>query len=196
MVLARKIFSFYLEDGEKIIDVCHKHPIIMFGDLFKVLFFGFAIPAFLYYLFPTYWLFFTLWFVISFFRLAKVIGVWYHDVFLLTDQCVLDISWNGLFDTSSSRIEYHMIGGASVNKKGIWQVLFNYGDVSLKGAVENTDVVIKDAINPRSVERKILANQEKNMSHRVMRESESLKALLTSMLQQHVQSDEVEKVNR
>lgn len=196
MIIADKIFRSYLDPGEKILDICHRHPVIMTADLGRVLFFGFLIPAFLYYLFPNYWIFFGIWIAISILRALRVVLIWYHDVLLITDASLMDVYWNGIFSRTSSRLEYGMIEGVTIEISGIWKVVFNYGDVKVQGAGGGAYINLRDAINPKRVEKRIMHHQEKFVNNQSMKDSESLKNLLTSLIRQHIQNEELENINR
>ncbi len=196
MVVANKVFRSYLDPGEKILNVCHRHPIIMLSDLARVLFFGLIVPAFLYYLFPSYWMFFLIWIGISMLRLFRVFLIWYHDVLLITDLSLMDVNWNGVFSRTSSRLEYNMIEGVTIEVRGIWKVIFNYGDVKVQGAGGGAYINLRDAINPKKVEKRIMHHQEQFVSDQTMKDSESLKSLLTSLIRQHIQTEEMDNINR
>ena len=65
-IVAQIMFRKYLDPGEKVLEVCHRHFFIILGNIIRLLFFGFLIPLFLYYLFQGFILFFVLWIAISF----------------------------------------------------------------------------------------------------------------------------------
>ena len=104
--MAQYVFGQYLEPGEKILAAIHRHPFVILQDILRVLIIGFVIPLFLYYLFPDFILFIGVWLFISVIRLMKIFMIWYHDALLITDVSLLDVYWNGLFDRTSSRLEY------------------------------------------------------------------------------------------
>lgn len=195
MIIAQHIFKPYLDPEEKILAVCRRHPFIISLDLARIAFFGFAVPLFLYYLFPSYWLFFGAWLLISCIRVFRIFTIWFHDVLLITSSSLMDVMWNGVFNRTSSRLEYPMIEGVTIESKGFFHVVLNFGDVTVQGAGGGSYICLKDAINPKKVEKLIMMYQEKFVTDQTLRDSESLKALLTSLIRQHIQSEETENVN-
>ncbi len=194
MYVADKIFGGYLDPGEKILAICHRHPLVFLPDALKVLFFGFIIPAFLFYLFPDYVVFFSIWFAISTVRLLRVVLIWYHDSLLLTNVSLIDVVWHGLFNRTTSRLEYSMIEGVTLEIQGFLKVVFNYGDVKVQGAGGGTYINLRDAINPRKVEKLVMAYQEKFVTDQSFKDSDALKNLLTSLIRQHISVEEVQRV--
>lgn len=189
MLIADILFAPYLEPGEKVLHVFHRHPFVMLGDMLRIAFFGFAIPLFLYALFPEFVLFFALWMGISLIRVVYVLFNWYHDAFLVTNVSLLHVEWNGFFDRVSSRLEYQNIEGTSSEIRGFRRTLFNYGQLTIQGA--NISLVLKDAINPKKSEKQIMMYQEKFVTDQNLKDSGTLKNLLTSMLRHHAKTEGV-----
>jgi len=192
MDFAEKMFGPYLDPGEKILKVCHRHPFILINEAFKVLVIGFVFPIFLYWLFPEFAVFFWIWMFIGVLRFAKIYMIWYHDALLITNVSLLDIYWNGLFDRSSTRLEYQMIEGVTQEIKGVIRTVFNFGDVTVQVMSGGDAMALKDAINPKRVERYIMEYQEKYSNQQTLRDSESLKSLLAQMVKQHAQTQDLE----
>jgi len=99
---------------------------------------------------------------------------------------VVSIEWTGFFDRSSARVEYPSIDGVSYTVKGVLQTFFNYGDVKLTTFGGPSDLLIKDASNPKRVEKNVLKYQEKFMTVRNFQDQEVLKQLLSDLVVQHV----------
>lgn len=188
MKFAEIMFASYLEDGEEIIAVCHKHPFVILKDGIKLLIIGFALPITLYVLFPEFWMFFVIWLLINIFRLSRLILIWYHDSILITNVSIIDVYWHGMFNKSSTRLEYQMVEGVSQEVKGLIRTIFNFGDVSIQVMSGGNAMALKDAMNPKLVERLIMDNQEKYTSQQSLKDSETLKTLLISMLRQQQKS--------
>jgi hypothetical protein len=173
MFLAQYVFRQYLEPGEKILAAFHRHPFV-----------------------PDFILFIGVWLFISVIRLIKIGLIWYHDALLITDVSLLDVCWNGIFDRTSARLEYPMIEGVTLEIRKFRRVLFNYGDITVQGAGGGTNIALRDVMNPKRVERMIMMHQEKFVTDQGLKDSESLKTLLTSMIRQHAaQVEEAEEVN-
>lgn len=191
MKFAQAMYAPYLEDDEEIVAVCHRHPFVVLKDLIKLLVIGVVLPIGLYLLFPEFWMFFVIWLVINLFRIARKYLIWYHDALLVTNVSLIDVYWHSMFNRSSTRLEYQMIEGVTQDIKGFIKTIFNYGNISVQVMSGGEAMSLKDAMNPRKVERLILDNQEKYSSEQSMKDSETLKALLISMLRQQ-QADKKE----
>lgn len=185
MILADYLFQQYLDEGEKIVTVVHRHPFVLFKGLFPIALLGLALPLFLWYLFPDFIMLFVLWIVVSLVRFFRECMIWYHDVILVTNMSLIDVYWYGFFDRSSTRLEYNMMEGVTTEIRGFRRVLFNYGTVSVQRGGGTNPLVLRDAMNPRRAERKIMEYQEEFLNKQNIEDSESLKNLLTQMIRHH-----------
>lgn len=178
-------FGKYLEKGERIVAVFHRHPFVMGPELLAILAVGFIIPAFLWYLFPEFAALFVLWMLVSCVRLVRAVLIWYHDALLLTNVSMIDTHWHGFFDRTSTRLEYNMIEGTSIEVRGFRRMLFNYGKISVQRGGGTNPMVLEDVINPRQAETRIMEFQQKYMTHRNIKDSDTLKQILSTMVQKH-----------
>lgn len=185
MILADNLFRQYLDDGEKIISVLHRHPFVFLKNLWPISLLGLVLPAFLWYLFSEFWFFFVLWMVVSMIRIFREFMIWYHDAILITNMSLIDVYWHGFFDRSSTRLEYNMMEGVTTEIRGFRRVLFNYGTVSVQRGGGTNPLVLRDAMNPRRAERRIMEYQEEFLNKQSIEDSESLKDLLTQMIRHH-----------
>lgn len=181
------LFRPYLDPGEEVLAVCHRHVFVMFGNLARILFFTVLIPLFLWYLFPDFAIFFILWMAIGCVKLFYAVFNWYHDALLITNVSLIRTGWDGLFNRTSTRLEYHVIEGISYAIQGVKKTVFNYGDVVLQRAGGST-ISLPDAINPSRVERLIVSHQEKFVSDQNFKDADTLKNLLTEMVRQHAKT--------
>ena len=90
-----RIFSSFLDDGEKIMHVAHRHLIIFKIDSAKPMFFGIVIPAILYLFFPQVWPILALWGIAGLLGIFYYFIDWYYDAWLLTDAGVVDVERDG-----------------------------------------------------------------------------------------------------
>ncbi len=179
------LFAPYLDEGEVIYKVFHRHIFVILKDILGLIILGVLLPLFLYYLFPNYWLIFTIWILITWLRFVKLFLIWYHDAILLTNVSIIDVYWYGLFDRTSTRVEYNMIEGISYTIRGIIPTLFKYGDISIQIVSGSEAVSLKNAINPKKVERIIMEYQQKFTSEQNLKDADALKDLLTTMIRNH-----------
>lgn len=191
-----RIFSSYLDDGEKILHVAHRHLIIFKIDSAKPMFFGIVVPLALYLFFPQAWPIFALWAVGGLLGILYYFIDWYYDAWLLTNTGVVDVERNGLFDITSTRVEYHMMEGMSYTIKGVLQTFLNYGDITIDKLGAQTYVVLKDASQPKKLERLVMRYQEKFVNERSVRDHHTLKGMLSDMIAYHVQSKKIDSTNK
>ncbi len=184
-IIPQILFKQYLEPGEEVLDICHRHIFIMMGSFLRMLFFGFLIPLLLWYLFPDVTIFVVPWMLISFARLTYIILTWYYDSLLITNVSLNKTFWNGFFSRSSARLEYPMIEGLSYNITGFRKTIFNYGLVTIERAGGAASIQFPDAVNPKKVERLVLHYQDKFVSDQNLKDSKSLQNLLVTMLRHH-----------
>jgi hypothetical protein len=107
----------------------------------------------------------------------------------VTNVSLLKTYWSGFFDRSSSRLEYPMIEGISYSIQGFRHTVFNYGHVHINRSGGSSVIELPDAVNPPRVERLILTHQEKFVSDQSVKDSETLKSLLVSMVRHHVKNN-------
>ncbi|HRY91410.1 MAG TPA: hypothetical protein P5229_03675 [Candidatus Gracilibacteria bacterium] len=186
MKLASYAFAQYLEPEEVILRVFHKHPMVMVPGLLSLVFFGYALPIFLYVLFPNFILFFVLWLFISMVRLFYYVSTWYHDAILLTNVSIVDVSWAGFFKRSSMRLEYSMIEGVSCEINGFMRTVFDFGNVAVKSNSGGAPIILKDAMSPSKIERAIMTHQEKVFTNQNMTDANALKEILANLIKHHV----------
>ncbi|MBD3156194.1 hypothetical protein GF369_00015 [Candidatus Peregrinibacteria bacterium] len=184
--LRRYLFSDYLEDEEEIIFVAHRHFFVFMPDLFRISFFHIVIPVGFWFVFPQLLWLYIVWFAIGFIRFLFVLQDWYYDCWLITNMGVVGVEWTGYFERTSSRVEYQSIEGMSYTIKGVIRTIFNYGDVTLAKLGGATSVTLKDAYNPKRVERNLVASQEKYLESKNFTDQEVLKQLLSDLVVQHV----------
>jgi hypothetical protein len=186
MIVQNFLFRKHLNDNEKIVAVAHRHFIIVLPQVFKALFFGALIPFFIFILFPQTAMYMLIWMWAGALGLLYHLYDWYFDAWLMTNQGLLDVEWKGMFDKTSTRIEYHMIEGIAYEIKGFWSTIFNYGIVTLEKVGAGTLVQLTNVSHPKKVEQKLLVCQKKYMTQKSMREHGALKDLLTEMIVDHV----------
>lgn len=191
MKFSHRLFKEHLDDGEKIIEIAHRHILVLKLSIAKTMAFGIFTPILLYVLFPKGLLIFLIWGGVGVAGLIYHWFDWYYDVWLLTNHGVVDIEYNGIFDMTSTRIDYHMIEGTSYTIKGLIQTMFNYGDITIDKLGAQTSVVLKDAAAPKKLEKKVMSYQERYVYDKSVRDHNALKGMLSEMIAYHVQNEKV-----
>ncbi|HLG25734.1 MAG TPA: hypothetical protein VI588_03005 [Candidatus Gracilibacteria bacterium] len=182
------MFAKYLEPDERIDAIFHRHPIVFVSQCGRILLFGFGVPMFLWYLFPEFALLFAIWLIVSCIRMMRAFYIYYHDALLLTNISLVDVYWHGFFDRSQARLEYPLIEGVNTEIRGFIPTVFNYGKVTVQGGNVPNPISLPDAANPSKVERKIMSYQEQFVSDQSLKDADSLKSLLTTMVRHHAKT--------
>ena len=153
-----------LKPGEEVKDIVLRYgltftPIGFIGLILLLL------PFFL--LFPLFrW---GLWGVLIFFVLIalavvfilRILYVWYFNVFLITNQRVIDIDQRGFFSRKITETNYEKIQDVSSMVKGIFQTMFKYGKVDIQTAGAEAYIEIKKVYQPKVVQDLITEAQKK-----------------------------------
>jgi len=141
-------FTKYLREGEDILFVCHKHIILIIDRIVITLFFGLFIPGFFYYnnslsiqqLIP--FNYFEVYVIFLYFYLFYKIFDWYNDVWVITDQGVVDIDWN-VFARRISFVEYSDIKGAEIDTPSIFDPIFDKGNIIIHTVSDDDDLIFE-----------------------------------------------------
>lgn len=190
------LFSDYLEDEEEIVYVAHRHIFVLFRDLFGVIILHGVLTGFFWLFFPQLLLVYAIWVFIGLVRTFFIFLDWYYDSWLLTNMGIISVEWTGYFDRTSARVEYPSIEGVTYSIKGIMQTVFNFGDVTLAKFGGPTTMDIKEANNPKRVEKNVLKYQEKYMTSKNFQDQEVLKQLLSDLVVEHVKKHGLPEIEK
>jgi hypothetical protein len=184
-------FKRYLDDGEKVMSVIHRHILVFKIAAAKATFFGLIMPLAVYLVFPRVAIISLVWAFAGMCVVFYHFIDWYFDVWILTTMGVIDLERNGFFDMASTRIDYHMMEGIAYQIKGVLHTMFNYGDITIDKLGSKTSVVLKDSTNPKKVERLIMKYQEDFVANKSVRDHYALKDMLSNMIAYHVQNKQI-----
>lgn len=131
-------------------------PTLIFPKLFSLLSLNFALPT-------SYFLVGTMfWYVATFgFALASFIG-WYFNIYIVTNERVVDIDFLYLLYKKFSEAELVKIQDISYTSGGLLETLFNYGNVTIETAGEAPNIIFELIPYPERVVETIRALTEKN----------------------------------
>jgi len=76
---------------------------------------------------------------------------YYLDIWIVTNDRIVDIEQLGLFSRSTSEVDLYRIQDVTGDVHGIFATLFNYGDVSVKTASQNANIIFKNVSNPSRI---------------------------------------------
>lgn len=179
-------FGRHLDEGEKIGYVVHRHWFSVFGEFFKLALFGMAIPWVLWAMFPGFFWLAVIWSALSYIIFIYQFLDWFFDVWIITDQSIMTVEWNGFFNRNSLRIEYETIDGVGYEVSGLGQTLFGYGTIFIEKPSGET-MSMHNAINPKKVELEILRWKEQYIQNKTMTNTNELQRLLSELVAEHVQ---------
>ena len=160
---------------EKVIFVLHRHPLTFLPTL-ALFFVLLIIPVAVYYLiinsFPDilttnyyallillasiYYLSTTLFFYVHFID-------YYLDMWIVTNDRIVDIEQHGLFNRVITELDLFRIQDVTTNVQGFFATIFRYGDVIVKTASNNTNIIFYKVANPNHIREQLihLAEQDR-----------------------------------
>ena len=75
----------------------------------------------------------------------------YLDLWVVTNDRVIDVEQFGLFSRSISELDLFRIQDVTTNVTGVFATLFNYGVVTVKTASDNKSLVFKNIHRPNTI---------------------------------------------
>ncbi|MFH1173028.1 MAG: PH domain-containing protein [bacterium] len=151
MAYLRKI----LKEDEEAIRVVRRYP-ISFGLKIILALLFIALPFFL--MMPLFrwgnWglLLFSLLLLFAFLYALRVFIVWYFNLFIITNQRVIDVYQKGFFDRTVSSAAYNRIRDVAYRTKGLMQMMFHYGTVIIEISGVKVRLEIKNIKNPQEIQ--------------------------------------------
>ena len=181
MQILHFFYKKHLEDGEEIMHVAHKSWVTVKKDLFLSIFVGLILPIILSLVFPKIILIWLAWLVIGFLRLVYALFNWLLDAWLVTNQGVLGVRWDGFFNRKTKRLEYKSIEGVEHEVDNFWATIFSYGTILIQQP--GGEVRIRYIHRPKLLASKIAAHRVKFIEQQKWQDEETLKDILSGMIQ-------------
>lgn len=189
--LGRFLFRSYLEEGEEIELIIHKHvftllkPLIITGVVFGL------IPSGIWYLAPKLALISLIMLVYGAWRLFYQSVSWYFNAVLITNLNLVDLKWEGFFNRSATRIEYNQIESFSYAIAGFLNTVFIQGDIVV-AKNSGTEVIFASLFRPKKKTQILTKLQDEFMTNHHTQQGEAVKSLLTQVLQEHIAEHGIE----
>ena len=148
-----------LREGEEIQEVIRRHkstliaPIAITSVLIIIPFF------FMFYLLSRGPIGTSVFLVLIIFALlysARVFVTWFFNVFIITNQRIIDIDRTGFFTKTVSEARFDTIADISYSTKGVGQTVFRTGTIQLKTKGESLTLVIGHIADPARVHQLLL----------------------------------------
>lgn len=153
-----------LKIEEEVIKIIRRYSLTMFWTYFISILLIILAFFFIYPLFRLGWLGFFLFFFIIiftiFFAVRKYI-LWSLDVFLITDQRIIDFDQKGLFNKNVTETTFDNIQDISYNKKGFFATFLDFGNIIVKTASQNSDLEFHKVKHPAEIQDLLVDCQNK-----------------------------------
>jgi uncharacterized membrane protein YdbT with pleckstrin-like domain len=169
----RKYHFREVSENEEIIQVIHRHWFDILSHFVAVMVMllaaiggFFALPL----LFPSFQepefqkLFFFLENLLFLFIWLFGFIIWidvFFDVWIITDNRIVNTEQKGLFVRSISELKYERIQDVTVEVKGIIPTMLNFGDVFIQTAAETERFIFRQVPDPYKLKDMIMAMQQK-----------------------------------
>lgn len=157
--LARpKVFSFQeKEDEEEIIVVLRQHWFTNVSWILTAILMAFLplllgiIPLFSFLPYNYQFVAIVFWYLIVFMFAFEKFLTWYFNVYIITDERIIDIDFYNLLDKKFSEAKLSMIQDVTSRVSGLSQTIFNYGNVLIQTAAEITEICFEKVPDPPRV---------------------------------------------
>lgn len=93
-----------------------------------------------------------LWVMVTISYLAVSFFKWFYNVNIVTNQRIIDIDFDQLFNHRVSEAQLEKIEDVSHSTVGMWSVIFDFGDVYIQTAAEQREFEFKNVPRPRDVQ--------------------------------------------
>lgn len=105
-----------------------------------------------------------LWYLLTMFFAFEAFLKWYFNVYIITDKRLIDIDFRGLWRKRISETSLGQIEDATYETNRFFHILFDYGNILVQTAAENTEFEFESVPKPGLVHDKFtdLVEQYKN----------------------------------
>ncbi|MBI3573080.1 MAG: PH domain-containing protein [Candidatus Kerfeldbacteria bacterium] len=159
------------QPNEKTLMIMHRHWLVFLRTLANFVLLGLVPGAIVVFLILTYhWSLASGSFSFTLLSMAAVIyylfwwillyGFWLDyslDMFVITDQRVIDIEQTGLFDRTTAELDLSRVQDVTSEVKGFFPTMFHYGNVYIQTAGEKERFIFEQVPNPDQVVKTILS---------------------------------------
>ena len=165
---------------EKIEYLLRRHP-LTFVPIFAVFVILMLVPVALYFLlnnlfpqlltgelsYPVLVLFASVFYLSVYLFFYGQFIDFYLDLWIVTNDRIVDIEQHGLFSRSISELDLYNIQDVTVEISGFFHTMFKYGDLHVKTASDNSQVIFRDIPNPNEVRQALieLSEQDRKFHH-------------------------------
>ncbi len=160
-------------NGENILLVIHRHWFDILSQFFIIfimlllLFGSYSLSTFFFANFgdPTYHALFaflrSLFFLFTWITFFIIWIDYYFDVWIVTNQRIVNIEQKGLFARSTSELRLEKIQDVTTDVHGIISTFLNYGDILVQTAAEQEKFIFRNVPDPYAIKDLIMRLQKK-----------------------------------
>ncbi|MBI5037085.1 MAG: PH domain-containing protein [Candidatus Kerfeldbacteria bacterium] len=151
-----------LKAEELVVMIVRKYALVFTGSV--VIAAGFIIAPFFFMVPLVRWglpgiVIFVVTLCIGVFLGARIGYVYTFNVFVITEDRIIDLDQRGFFDRTVSETTYEKIQDVSIRIKGIAQTVFHYGSVIIQTAGNQANIELHGVKNPELVQQSIISVQ-------------------------------------
>jgi uncharacterized membrane protein YdbT with pleckstrin-like domain len=84
----------------------------------------------------------------------------YLDMWIVTNDRIVDVEQEGLFSRTTSELDLYRVQDVTVDIRGIFHTLLNYGNLTIKTASGNNDLIFHNISDPNDVRRAVIELSE------------------------------------
>lgn len=99
-------------------------------------------------------------FLVGMYIFIRTIFLWYHNLFIITSERIIDFDQRGFFEQVVSQSSFEKIQDISVHTHGPLQTMFRYGDINLKTGWGSVDLCVPSVYRPHRIQRLLLETQD------------------------------------
>ncbi len=160
LLVAPKEENFNVRDEEETIVLFLRHHWFTTLRWFIITLFFLILPALIKPLIPVEFYIYEgkvvtsvilLWYIFTLTYFLRNFLDWYYDVYFITDERIVDINFKNMMSKQISDAMIERIQDISLSQQGFWQSIFNYGDVLVQTAAEQSLFKFRSVPNPRDV---------------------------------------------
>ena len=190
--LNRWFFKKHLEDDEEVRLYVHTHWRLGLARLFwpTVAFIAswvfLAIAPFLviFYCVALASVLSIIWWVRNFFD-------YFLDVWLVTNQALIDVKWHGWFHRTATKVLFSDIQGVTYETKGISGTLLRYGTITVEKVSTGGTISLENVSRPRLVATAILQNMEEYLHGKNLKDAKRIQELLSNVVSRELSLGEL-----
>ncbi|MBD3311709.1 MAG: PH domain-containing protein, partial [Candidatus Magasanikbacteria bacterium] len=157
-------FLIKQKEYEKVVFTLRRHP-ITFIPILSLFLLLMAVPVALYFLiismypnlvdgqvfYPLAVLLASVYYLSIYLFFYAMFVDYYLDLWIVTNDRIIDIEQNGLFSRTISELDLFRIQDVTTEVHGFFSTLFRYGDLHVKTASANINIVFRNIPNPNKI---------------------------------------------